>query len=74
MEDALRGHFFSSPGTDGWLLTNLCAGMTDASVARLLVQVAVTGPLRLVAWCYRQHFYSVIEKCKRRKDAEKRRD
>ncbi len=74
MDDALRGNFYSSPGLDGWMLTNLCAGMTDASACALAVQVLLMGPLRMVGFAYRKYFGHVVGKCKRRKEAEKRKE
>ncbi len=73
MEDALRGHFYTSPGTDGWLLSNLNAGMTDSSVARLIPQVLLLGIFRLVAFFYRRQFASIINKCKKKRDAQEQR-
>ena len=72
LDDSLSGHFMSSPGLDGWMLTNLNAGMTDSSLGRLVVQVVLLGLLRLVGWFYQQYFIRVIKSCKKKKEVGKK--
>ena len=72
LDDALAGHFMSSPGMDGWMLTNLNAGMTDSTVGRMLVQFSLLGLLRLVGWFYQQYFIRVINGCKKKRQAGKK--
>lgn len=72
LSDALRGRFYSSPGLDGWMLTNVCAGMTHGSLFEVLVQGLLLGPLRIVGWAYRQYFYAIIRKCRAKRNSEKK--
>lgn len=74
MDAALRREFYSSPGLDGWMLSNLCAGMTDSSVRSVVVQFFLLGVMRVIAWCYRKSFNSIVKKCKVQKNKEKRVD
>jgi 3-dehydrosphinganine reductase len=74
LNDSLWGHFYSSPGLDGWMLSTLCAGMTRSSVSRLLVQVCLMPVLRVVGFGYRCHFDSIVKECKRKRDQEKRKE
>ncbi len=69
LNDVLDGRFHSSPGLDGWVLTNLNSGMTDGSFLEMLIQVAVMGPLRLVGWCYKQYFHYIVSRCNRSREA-----
>ncbi|TRY63926.1 hypothetical protein TCAL_14295 [Tigriopus californicus] len=72
LSDALRGRFYSSPGVDGWMLTNVCVGMTHSSLFQVLVQGILLGPLRVVGWAYRQYFYAIIRKCRAKRNSEKK--
>jgi hypothetical protein len=72
INDALAGKFYSSPGMDGFILTNLNAGMTDASLVALFTQVFLAGPFRLIAWCIQNYFKYIVYQCKKKKKSEKR--
>lgn len=39
IDDALRGRFLSSIGSEGFMLTNLCVGMSPSSFPELVIQV-----------------------------------
>jgi len=67
LADAKRGRFFSSPGLDGWMLTNLCSGMADGSWPGVAVQFWLMGLLRLVGFTYRSHFHGIVQKCHQKK-------
>ena len=72
LSDTLSGKFYSSPGMDGWMLTSVCAGMTNAGCGQILTQLLLNGVLRAVGWGYRQSFYGLIASCKAKRDAGKK--
>ncbi|KAF6210612.1 hypothetical protein GE061_013719 [Apolygus lucorum] len=73
LNDSLAGYFTSYIGLDGFLLTTLNAGMSqDYSFVRLLLQVFLTGPLRLVAVLYQLSFFRIIKKCREERNKSKK--
>lgn len=64
MHDALSSNFFSYVGSESFILTTLCVGMSPFhSVFDLLVQSVLLGPLRLVAAFYVKYFENIVNKC-----------
>lgn len=67
--DANIGKFCCHFGSDGWMLANLCAGMSpEYSFIDLIQQTFLNGVLRVVALFHLKHFYSVVVKKARRGD------
>ncbi|CAG9768201.1 unnamed protein product [Ceutorhynchus assimilis] len=64
MDDALRGHFFSHVGLEGFIVTTLCIGMSPfCSLVDVAIEATLLGPLRLIAAFYVKHFEGIIFKC-----------
>jgi len=72
LNDALAGKFYSSPGLDGFMLTNLNAAATSASFPAVVLQTLLAGPMRLTAWIIQSYFQYVVYSCKKNRDIEKR--
>ncbi|KOC69550.1 3-ketodihydrosphingosine reductase [Habropoda laboriosa] len=72
-KDALAGKFFSTVGTEGFMLTVLCCGMSPfSSIKELLVQSMLMGVFRLVSACYLVHFQKIIRNCMKTRDRNKK--
>jgi 3-dehydrosphinganine reductase len=72
LSDGLKGKFLTSYGLDGWMLTNLSAGMSSGSLQDLLVQSGLLGLLRVIGWCYVQYFSYLINKCYKKRESSKK--
>ncbi|VVC26825.1 Hypothetical protein CINCED_3A011929 [Cinara cedri] len=69
LQDALDGHFFSTVGLEGYLMTVSCAGMAPyTTYLELICQVFCTGILRLVSVYYLSMFDKIIKNCKLDRD------
>jgi 3-dehydrosphinganine reductase len=70
------GDFSIYCGLDGWMLANLCAGMSPASsILEGLTQVVIAGPLRLIAMVYTAHFDRIaLGGKKKRQSTDKKAD
>ncbi|XP_026817902.1 3-ketodihydrosphingosine reductase [Rhopalosiphum maidis] len=65
LQDALDGHFFSTVGFEGLMMTISCAGMApNTSYLKLICQVFGAGILRLITVYYQTMFDKIIIKCK----------
>ncbi|XP_025205163.1 3-ketodihydrosphingosine reductase isoform X2 [Melanaphis sacchari] len=65
LQDALDGHFFSTVGLEGHMMTFACAGMApNTSYLELICQVFGAGILRLITVYYQSIFDKIIKKCK----------
>ncbi|CAK9805015.1 3-ketodihydrosphingosine reductase [Anthophora plagiata] len=72
-KDALAGKFFSTVGTEGFMLTVLCSGMSPfSSIKELLVQSMLMGIFRLISACYLVHFQKIIRNCMKTRDKNKK--
>jgi 3-dehydrosphinganine reductase len=73
MEDTLAGNFYSSVGSEGFLLCNLCAGMSPVcSVLDLAIQVTLMGLMRLVGVFYLISFNRIVRGCMKKRDMTKK--
>ncbi|KAG7203593.1 hypothetical protein KM043_013635 [Ampulex compressa] len=72
-QDALAGKFFSTIGIDGFMLTNLCAGMAPiASIAEFMLQVTLMGLFRFISIGYLMSFQKIIQNCMKTRDKNKK--
>lgn len=73
MEDTLAGNFYSTVGSEGFLLSNLCAGMSPVcSVLDLAIQVTLMGLMRLVGFFYLKSFDRIVRDCMKKRDLTKK--
>ncbi|XP_021921360.1 3-ketodihydrosphingosine reductase isoform X2 [Zootermopsis nevadensis] len=73
MKDALTGNFYSTVGSEGFMLTTLCAGMAPvSSVLELITQVSLMGIMRLVSVHYLMSFHRIIRKCMKTRNQTKK--
>ncbi|XP_012282094.1 3-ketodihydrosphingosine reductase [Orussus abietinus] len=73
IDDALEGKFFSTVGFEGFMLTTLCAGMSPlSSISEMILQVMLSGLLKIIGTCYQVYFRMVIENCKQKREKEKK--
>ena len=73
IDDALRGKFLTYLGLDGWLSTHVSAGVAPpGSILDILLQFFLMGLLRVIAIAYLKYFDSIVNKCKRKREAEER--
>jgi hypothetical protein len=72
VDDALDGKFLSSNGIDGLMLTNLCSGMGPSSLLDLIFQSLSMGLFRVIAWCHVKYFDSIVKKCHKKRNENKK--
>ncbi|XP_060075342.1 3-ketodihydrosphingosine reductase-like [Ylistrum balloti] len=73
VEDSLRGRFQSWIGLDGFMLACMTCGMSPVtSVMDALSQIVTASVFRLVSLFYLTHFDGIVSKCKKERDAEKK--
>ncbi|KAK9506561.1 hypothetical protein O3M35_008468 [Rhynocoris fuscipes] len=73
MNDTLAGYFSSDMGLDGFLLSVVCAGMSQySSLLHLILQIILMGPFRAVAAVYLFFFQKIIKKCMEVKNKSKK--
>lgn len=61
---AVAGNFCCYFGSDGWLLSSLCGGMSpENNVLIVGCQILFSGLLRFVSLFYLKYFDSVVKKC-----------
>lgn len=73
LKDALAGKFFSTVGMEGFILTNLCSGMSPfSSATELFLQGLLMGFLRLISACYLVSFQRIIQNCMKTRDKNKK--
>lgn len=62
--DSLDGRFSSTIGIEGWLLSNLCCGMSPiSSFSQMFIQILLLGPLRLMGIYFLKDFDKIIRDC-----------
>lgn len=72
-KDALNGKFFSTVGMEGFLLSNLCCGMSPfTSIFELITQISLMGFFRLLSSFYLISFQRIILKCMKTRDKNKK--
>lgn len=72
LNDALNGCFSSTVGLEGWMLGNLCCGMSPvSSYYEAAIQILFMGPFRLIGIFCLRNFDRIIEKCAKKQNVGK---
>ncbi|XP_069112223.1 3-dehydrosphinganine reductase-like [Argopecten irradians] len=73
VEDSLNGRFQSWIGMDGFMLACMTCGMSPVTtVLDALSQILTASVFRLVSLFYLTHFDGIVRKCKKDRDAQKK--
>ncbi|RCN24407.1 hypothetical protein ANCCAN_29896, partial [Ancylostoma caninum] len=66
-----NGHYATSIGLDGWMLSVLTAGASpERSMLKVLAQIMLAGLFRGIILVYTGYFYGIVKKCYKRRAAE----
>ncbi|KAK6749702.1 hypothetical protein RB195_001983 [Necator americanus] len=72
VKDIEGGHYATSIGLDGWMLSVLTAGASpERNMLRAVTQVILAGLFRGIMLIYIGYFYGIVKKCYRRRKSEK---
>jgi 3-dehydrosphinganine reductase len=70
VDDALQGKFLTYLGMDGWMVTNLTAGMGPPnSFIDTLIQFCTMGLFRVISLGYLTYFDNIVRKCHKAREA-----
>ena len=72
VNDALDGTFLGTSGLDGWVAVKLCCGFVNSDLFEVITDAFIMGPLRFISWIYTQQFYSIVHKCQKKRNEEKK--
>ncbi|XP_023225867.1 3-ketodihydrosphingosine reductase-like [Centruroides sculpturatus] len=71
--DSLDGRFSSTIGIEGWMISNLCCGMSPiSSLSQMFIQILLMGPFRLIGVFCLKNFDKIIKDCLRQQEENKK--